>query len=268
MLDELEKDILAPLDVVEQANQRLLYGLGLEQFAKRPRDLIRRCSRRELGLAEHHLKRMACGPIGEKPGSARLLHDLHDRPVRDALAVGEAPSVHDGDVIEGAQELRHEACLSDARRSEHREQVARALTGDVVEGVAEHLQLPRSPDHGCARRACDATGRRSHRDQAVGIQRLRLALQLEPLDELDRNRIDEVLKRLGADEDVVRLSRLLQTSGDVDRISRRETLLGSGNHFAGVDSDPQRKPRPEVAFELLVQLRDPKAQLSRRSHRS
>ena len=45
MLDELEKDVLAPLDVVEQANQRLLRGLGLEQLAKRPRDLIGRCRR-------------------------------------------------------------------------------------------------------------------------------------------------------------------------------------------------------------------------------
>ena len=77
-----------------------------------------------------------------------------------------------------------------------------------------------------------------------------------------------VLKRLGADEDVVGLSRLLQASGDVDRVSRREALLGSGNDFAGVDSDPQRKPRPEVAFELLVQRRDSEAQLRRRSHRS
>ena len=191
MLDELEKDVLAPLDVVEQADQRLLRGLGLEQLAKRPCDLIGRCRGGDLGLAEQDLERMACGLVGEGLGSAGLLHDLHDRPVRDALAVGEAPSVHNGDVIEGAQELRHETCLSDARRSEHGEQVARALTGDVVEGVVEHLQLPRSADHGCGRRACDATGRRSHRDQPVGIQRLRLALQLEPLDELDRNRVDE-----------------------------------------------------------------------------
>ena len=137
-------------------------GLGFEQLAKRPCDLIGVAAAVTSASPSRTSSAWRAVPSESGSGAAGLLHDLHDRPVRDALAVGEAPSVHNGDVIEGAQELRHETCFSDARRSEHSEQVARALTGDVVEGVVQHLQMPRSADHGCGGRACDATGRRLH----------------------------------------------------------------------------------------------------------
>ena len=42
MLEEIEEDVLAPLDVVEDGDERRLGRDRLEQLAERPRDLVRR----------------------------------------------------------------------------------------------------------------------------------------------------------------------------------------------------------------------------------
>jgi hypothetical protein len=114
VLDKLEEDRLAPLDVVEQADQRRLRRSALEELAKRPRDLVRRRGRGAVGLAEQHRERMAGRLVGELSGAACLLHDLDDGPVGDPFAVRKATAVQHGGVVESAQELRHEARLAHA----------------------------------------------------------------------------------------------------------------------------------------------------------
>ena len=165
----------------------------------------------------------------------QLLDRLDDRPVRDALAVGEAPAADDRRV-QPPQELRDEPRLADARDAEQREQLARAVA----------IRRARTPPAAGAARARDRrTARRSrrrgrpaaHRDQAVRLDRLRLALQLERLDRLDVDGATHELHRLRADVHLVRRRGLLEPRGDVDRVAGDEPLARAGDDLAGVDAD-------------------------------
>ena len=79
------------------------------------------------------------------------------------------------------------------------------------------------------------------RNERVRRDRLALALQLEPplLADLDHG-TDET-QRLGADQDLPRLRRLLQPRRDVDRVPGRKPLLSPGHDLACVDADPAGK---------------------------
>src|SRR5262245_60298397 len=95
VLDEIEQRLLGPVQVVEDADERLRLRLLLEQLAKAPGDLLG--ARGKLRLAEQRPqwpRRVAL----QRP---ELLQNLNDRPVRDPLAVGEAAA---------AQHPRFEAC--------------------------------------------------------------------------------------------------------------------------------------------------------------
>ena len=193
VLDELEEDRLAPLDVVEEADERLHNGIRLQQLAKRPGDLIRSGGRADVELAQHDLERVARGLVREDLSSAELLHDLHDRPVRDALPVRETPPLHHSYVAQRAEELVNEPRLAHARRAENREEVARARAHDVVEGVVEQLELARPADHWRSRRPGRVFGPYANRYQPVRNDRLGLALELERRQRLDRYQLAEQL---------------------------------------------------------------------------
>ena len=96
--------------------------------------------------------------------------------------------------------------------------------------------------------------------------RRRLALQLERLHRLDDDRVADERPRLGADQDLARLRRLLEPRGHVDRVAGREPLLRARHDLAGVDADPQLERRPVVAQEALVEAAEPVAQLGGRAH--
>src|SRR5262249_44653252 len=85
VLDQIEERLLAPLNVIEHADER---GLVLEQLAEGPGDLLR--ARPGLGLAEHGTERSSRGRIGRK--RIELLDEFDYWPIRDALAVRETPS--------------------------------------------------------------------------------------------------------------------------------------------------------------------------------
>src|SRR5205823_11718078 len=102
MLDEIQEGLLAPLDVVEQADDGLLGRLRLEQLAESPRDLVRRSG--GTGLPEHDFERASGDVVRQDVCPADLLDDLDDGPVRDALAVRETTAVHDRRLVERAQE--------------------------------------------------------------------------------------------------------------------------------------------------------------------
>ena len=72
--------------------------------------------------------------------AGRLLHDLDHRPVRDALAVGQAASPEDrGPVVQPDEELLDQAGLPDARRAQDREELARPVSAvGRFEGLPEH----------------------------------------------------------------------------------------------------------------------------------
>src|SRR5205814_4075288 len=126
------------------------------------------------------------------------------------------------------------ARLADAGGAEDREEVARVLRADAFPRVVERAPLAPAANDRDVGAARDLTSRG---DQRVGGDRLRFPFELEPplLTELDR--VADESDRLDADQDLVRLGRLLQPRRHVDCIAGRQALLGTGDDPAGVDAD-------------------------------
>src|SRR5205823_4796243 len=92
------------------------------------------------------------GRIGvEDPGMP--LEDLGEWPVRDPLAVGEAPAPKDQRRRIGGfgprEELRYQAALADARVAEHRDEMGALPRCGAPMDRTEQLQLLVPADHGC-----------------------------------------------------------------------------------------------------------------------
>ena len=200
-----------------------------------------------------------------------LAHDLADRPVGDALPVGEARAADDpGPCSDPRDELRHEARLTHARLADDRHQPALGRRESGSELPLEELELlspagERRPDPPHDRpEATDL-------DQAVGGDGLALSLCVERLHGLGPHRgADEAERRL-SEQHLTRPCGLLQPRGDVDRIACHERLpVGcvAGHNLAGVDADPERDPRAEPPLEVLVQKRKPRLHLERGAARA
>jgi AAA ATPase domain/Adenylate and Guanylate cyclase catalytic domain/zinc-ribbon domain len=87
VLDQVEQRLLAPVQVVEDTDERPLLRLLLQQLAEPPSDRARRgCM---IALAKQRAKRRRLLAGRE---FAELLQDLHHRPVGDPLPVREARS--------------------------------------------------------------------------------------------------------------------------------------------------------------------------------
>jgi hypothetical protein len=104
VLDQVEERRLAPLDVVEDHDERAVECRVLEHLPHRPGDLGRRRDR--LPLAEESGDRPPDGVVVRQFGE--LLDHLDDWPVRDSLAVREAAPVDDASTIELSEELGHQ----------------------------------------------------------------------------------------------------------------------------------------------------------------
>ena len=127
VLDDVEERLLRPLEIVEDDDERLLRGGALQQAAERELRLGRR-------RAEDRVR------VG-----AELKNDLHERPVGDALAVGEAAGAN-GARVDRLDEVEHEARLADAGGAEQGEELARAFGDHVLEVGVEPLALSASAD--------------------------------------------------------------------------------------------------------------------------
>ena len=164
VLHEIEERRLGPLEIVEEQEQRLTGGEDLEEPSEGPERLLDgRLRPREADEARHEvgdtLRALARPDHGEQfplrvPGRVqdrepgRLTHDLDDRPERDALPVGEAPSTEDGRVrIDLGGELLHEPRLPGTGRSQDREEMAGAIRRDPLERLSEQRQLAVTADH-------------------------------------------------------------------------------------------------------------------------
>ena len=132
-LDELEKRLLAPLDVVEDDDERRLL---LEQLPKRPGDLLGGCP--PGALADQQPDGGSCGRV--RGQGAQLLDHLDHGPVRNALAIREAATAHDPSAQRG-ERLADQARLSEAGLADDRHELA-PLAGDRASpGVADQLDL-------------------------------------------------------------------------------------------------------------------------------
>ena len=178
------------------------------------------------------------GSSSEIP-AARLDH-LGERPVGDALAVGQAAAGEHGRALEPGDELAREPALADAGLAVDREQVRAAVADGALERVLEQLELGVAPDERRRRRpdellAVADAGRAPDRSGSATSAQLARAGGLE----LDRGRA-----RAGSAPGPTRISsgrrQLLEPRRDVDGLAGREGRLGVvGDDLAGLDADPR-----------------------------
>src|SRR5262249_5266062 len=133
VVDQIEERLLAPLDVVEDHDQR--------PFA---RDVLKLATDipEQLALAEPTIGQPRQGLL--RP-LAQLLEDRDDRPERDPLAVLQTPARQRGG-IEPGDELRYQPRLAHAGRAKHGEQVAAPLADRALERLPELLELGAAAD--------------------------------------------------------------------------------------------------------------------------
>ena len=246
---------LGPVHVVEDARRAAARRRRPRAACGPPRRSPRRG--RRLRLAEQRAR--AAGTSGRAPAARpQLLDDLDDRPVGDALAVGEAAAADDR---ARRRPARNSAASRDlptpAAPSTVNSWHERSRDG-LVEGVAQPPQLALAADHRRVEPPRDRVSARQ-REQAVRRDRLRLALQLERLDRLRPRPRRARAHASRADQDLAGLRRLLEPRGDVDGVAGREPLGRAGDHLAGVDADPRLRRRAPAARRASRAPRAPRA---------
>ncbi len=101
------------------------------------------------------------------------------------------------------------------------------------------MPLPLASDERRGQVASDRRRVADHIEQAIGIDRSSLSLQLERLERLGVDGVADERQRLGSDEDLSVRGRLLEAGGDVDGVAGHERLaLSAHDDLAGVDPDP------------------------------
>ena len=103
-------------------------------------------------------------------------------------------------------------------------------------------------------------------EQAVRLDRLALALDLERPERLERRGVVDQATRERADDDLVRLGGLLELRGDADRLAGDQTLprvRRRRDDLARLHADPDLEPDAVLLRELLVERRDPDADVER-----
>ena len=129
VLDQVEEGGLGPLEVVDHDDLGAFGGTCLEQPPERDPRLLGR--RRDDGFGRHS-------------GGAE---QLDERPVRDPLAVVEAPPAEDvARAADPREEVGDEAGLADTRGPEQGEEPARALGDRVLEVAPETFALALAAD--------------------------------------------------------------------------------------------------------------------------
>ncbi len=273
VLQQVEQGRLGPVHVVEPQDQRASGRQRLEEGPDGPEALLRT----EFRAAQPHqgrerlddLRRLGDtveqfpqptppvrgALVGGQTGG--LAHHLHQRPVGDALAVGQAtPGEHGRPVRHGRAELADHPGLADARRAQHGEQVAGAFLDHGLEGVLQPAAFPVTPDDRGGEAvgrgpAAGTRGRVDQPDQSVHPQRVALALDDQGAERAHRDAVPDEAVGGVPDEDLVRGSGVFQPGGDVHRIAGDATA-GDG-HLAGVDPDPHPQFQAPLALQVGVE---------------
>src|SRR4051794_10402391 len=109
----------------------------------------------------------------------------------------------------------------------------------MLEVVPQPLELAAPSDERRVETTSKTRRRRINSNEAVGVDRRRLALEHQRRGRLTLDRVANERSRLAADQDVARLRGLLQPRGDVDSVAGDKRLALARDHFAGVDADAQ-----------------------------
>jgi hypothetical protein len=248
VLDQVEQRVLGPMDVFEGEHERLVLGHPLDPLAGRPGDLLlaplaldrlehaggkpeqvgdRLVLARFAQLLDRHFERIVIGD----PGGG--LDHLGERPVRDALAVGQRPARKHGRAFETFDELLREPALADARVAVDREQLRAAIADGAFVRVLQQLELRLAADEG--RR--DAAALRCAVEHRLGPPRpnpVAEALDLERTNVLGLHPPARQPVRMRADQHLADAGSLLEPGRQGHSFARRE------GRVAFVDDDLAR----------------------------
>jgi hypothetical protein len=178
MLDELEQPVVGPVDVLEHEHERVLLRERLPEAApSRERFFLRTRSGARLPdertqmrqdplrvLVEHLLDsaRELCVRlrVAVRLQDSRLrLHHLGERPVADALSIGEraslAPVGQLAAVRDVGEELADKATLADPRNADDRHQLRRTLLAHEGKRVDDLRELALAADERRALLRCE-----------------------------------------------------------------------------------------------------------------
>ena len=175
----------------------------------------------------------------------RSRQGLAERPVRDAVAVGEAATPERRDPLGAACQLGGEPRLPDPRRSRYqRDAHARPSTArlsDLRSAASSRLR----PTSGASSRRSNAGATGAISTSRNALHGLALTLDLEHAERLESRRVvDQPCGDL-TDDDLVRGGRLLELRRDADRLSGDEALTRVGRRrddLARLDADPDLEP--------------------------
>jgi hypothetical protein len=173
VLDQVEKRLLSPLEVVEDAGER---GVLLEQSAEGPGDLLGGGSL--VRLAEQRAQRS--GGRGIRGKGVELLDDLDHRPVRNPLPVGKAVAAHDVGTDPG-QELGRQPRLAHAGIADDGDELTAFLVTRAPPGLSQQFELRHATDETTL---VPALRRLVNGDEPVGRHRLGLPLQFQRIHRL------------------------------------------------------------------------------------
>ena len=122
-----------------------------------------------------------------------------------------------------------------------------------MERVEQATPLALATDHRCPRALWSPAGVGCDRKQAVGLERLALALDRQRGDRLGLHRVTDETERVSPEEYVSWARRLLEPRRDVDDVPCREvasTWAGAGDGLAGVHSDAHRELDTALSAQL------------------
>ena len=272
VVDEVEQGCVRPLEVLEDEHGRVLLRKPFEEEAPGGEEIL--AVRGNLLVETKQLREPRFDPgalvsVEQMPLERlvqlprrrfRLLllrdprphsHHLRERPVRDALAIGEATAavpVHvAGEAVDVLLELPREPRLADPGDPDDRDEAGLPLVARGVEEILDQAQLSVAADE----RGLEAGGtslappRRDHPRRAPERHRLRLALQLVLARVLVGDRRLARTPRPLADENGSRRRFPLDPRGRVDEVAGDHSLaLGPyrDGRLARDHADAHRQP--------------------------
>ena len=304
VLQQIQHRRVRPMDVLDDHDRRAIRGHGAEEVSpgivhlgadlsriangdrgarrfdadregqgpQRAFALFRVCRRRHRSVADLLDDDIGRITVVDAGGG---LEDLGERPIGDAVSVGQTPTLHDRDRVglpRLRQELLRQAALPDAGLSVDRHEVRSLFGLRPFEGRADQIELAIAPHHrrgqaGNAPRV--RSGSRPQHDD--GVDRLRLALQGERRKRCpagSRRRADRPRRR----HDLSGFGGRLQARGRVDRVSSHHRLsryhVDRRQHLARVHPDADPKLQVVDATQLLVHLPETRQHALGGAHRA
>ena len=260
VLDQVEEGRLAPVDVVEEDDDRLLGRRRFEQLRNGLGDLLggRRlllpAAPRSTRVRRLLLGAASCFTISTTGHYVIPSPYERHRPVHDARVACEARNSRD------SRDLPTPGAPSTVK-SRHVCSEPDALPRVREQPRARGRGRPAARRSG-ARTARPAASTETSRYAASGSA---LPFELDRRQQLGRRRRRATSwYGLRAEQDLAGRRRLLETRRDVDRVARHEPLLRAGDDLAGVDADPQQPSESRPALAAARAQRAARAPQARR----